>query len=359
MLVKPLEGGFGKSRIGFVVLMVEFFQKVFDQVRDFFLAFPQRGEVHRYHVDAVVQVFSKRAFGDGFLEVFVRRGDHAGIDLHVGFTSDPGKLSVLKDLEELGLQARADLADFVQKDRPVIGEFEFSGLSPEGAGERSFFIAEQLAFQQSFGKGGAQDLDEWLVLTERTSIQSSCHELLAGPAFPPDQHLDVRRRDLVDDHHDLLHLGAETKEVPVVALVPGIVVGERAFERGEADRFGQALVQEAQVQRFNQKSQSGRAVERFLKMGVLGAQQHEDREIRLKTLEGGTQIGEGVGFLRGVDDGEEGLGVANLLNQVLLVYGPGQREMAGAEEALQNSHHLVVGPCGHVSVGLVDHYPRS
>ena len=54
--------------------------------------------------------------------------------------------------------ARGHVADFIEKQRALVGEFEFARLAGGGSGEGSFFVTEEFALQKIFGNGGAVDL---------------------------------------------------------------------------------------------------------------------------------------------------------------------------------------------------------
>jgi hypothetical protein len=58
-------------------------------------------------------------------------------------------------VQQFGLQRRRHLADFVEQDGPLVANFKFAGLGVIGAGKSSCFVAEQFAFLQDGGSGGA------------------------------------------------------------------------------------------------------------------------------------------------------------------------------------------------------------
>ena len=61
------------------------------------------------------------------------------------------ELTFLKHPEQLGLELQRQVADFVEEDRPAVGEFEASGPARDGSGESAFFVAEEFAFDE-FGQ---------------------------------------------------------------------------------------------------------------------------------------------------------------------------------------------------------------
>src|SRR3989442_508726 len=78
-------------------------------------------------------------------------------------TSDHAESDFLKYVQQLGLEVRSHLTDFIEKNCAAIGELEFSGFLRRCAGERAAFVAKQLGFQQVIGQSRTIDLDQWLV----------------------------------------------------------------------------------------------------------------------------------------------------------------------------------------------------
>ena len=63
-------------------------------------------------------------------------------------------------MQELGLQVRTHLRDFVEENRALVGHFEFAGLGADGTGKRALFVSEEFGFQKLTGQRGAIHLDE-------------------------------------------------------------------------------------------------------------------------------------------------------------------------------------------------------
>ena len=66
----------------------------------------------------------------------------------------------LQDAQNLGLRARAHVADFVEEQRAPIGLFEAADALPVGAGESALLVAEELRLEQIFLERRAVHLDE-------------------------------------------------------------------------------------------------------------------------------------------------------------------------------------------------------
>ena len=92
-------------------------------------------------------------------DVAVGGGDEADVDAQFLRAADAREGAVLQKPQQLGLQRLAHVGDFIEKNRAAVGFLDAAGLLFQRAGERALFVAEQFAFQQRFGNGGAIDAD--------------------------------------------------------------------------------------------------------------------------------------------------------------------------------------------------------
>ncbi len=129
-----------------------FLQKVIGQQRDVFAALAQVRHADGNHVEAVIEIFAEKIFGDGFVEIAIGGGDDAHIDGNFAGAADRAHGALLQDAQQLHLHGQSHFADFVEEDGSAAGHFKQSALVLIGSGEGSLQIAEQFAFQQSFGK---------------------------------------------------------------------------------------------------------------------------------------------------------------------------------------------------------------
>ena len=111
-------------------------------------------------VDAVHQVFAEVAGRDHFGQVAVRGADDAHVDGERFVFADAADFAAFQHAQQLGLHRLGQLADFVEKDRAAVGDFEQADAMLVGPGERAFAMAEQLAFDQRFGQRAAVDRHE-------------------------------------------------------------------------------------------------------------------------------------------------------------------------------------------------------
>ena len=80
-------------------------------------------------MQAEIQVAAERAFGHVLFQIAIRGGDHAHIDLDRFAAADALERMPFQHAQELGLNRRAHLADFVEHQRALVGRFELADLA--------------------------------------------------------------------------------------------------------------------------------------------------------------------------------------------------------------------------------------
>ena len=118
------------------------------------------GTVTGNDVQAVEQILAEAPGGDLGLDVPMRGGEDAHVDLDCLLAADALELALLQHAQQLELQARRHVADLVEEQRPLVGQLEAPELPLHRARERALLVAEQLRFQQRLGQRAAVDLDE-------------------------------------------------------------------------------------------------------------------------------------------------------------------------------------------------------
>src|SRR5487761_289230 len=125
-----------------------FVQKVFDEHGNIFPALFQRGQFHAHYVDAEKQVLAEIPRADFLLQVPIGGAYDTDIDLPLSLTADAAELSILQDLQELGLHSRLKFRNFVEEQGAAVRHFHAAGFRRIGSGEGSPLIAEQFALKQ-------------------------------------------------------------------------------------------------------------------------------------------------------------------------------------------------------------------
>jgi hypothetical protein len=115
---------------------------------DVVLALAQRRHLDRNDVQAVVEVLAELARLHHRRQIAVGRRDQPHVDAQRARAAEPLELVLLEHAQDLGLRARAHVADFVEEQRAAVGLLEAADALLVGAGERALLVAEQLRLEQ-------------------------------------------------------------------------------------------------------------------------------------------------------------------------------------------------------------------
>src|SRR5262249_23654157 len=152
----------------------------------------QRWNHEPEHVEAVVQVLAKFPSLDSFLEVAIRRRDHAYIDPAIdAIGSDALNFACFEEAEEQGLHPQRHIPELVEEQRPVIGERGKSGLVAIRTREAAAHVTEQLALEESIRQARAVDRDEIARAPAAELVNQACNDFLAYAGFADNENLGV------------------------------------------------------------------------------------------------------------------------------------------------------------------------
>ena len=185
------------------------------QVRHLFATFPQRRDVDADHAEPVVQVFAELTFGHPLLEVRVGRGEHPDVHRLRTCLADRHDLGLLEESKQLRLDVERQVADLIEEQRASDRRADQSLLIGDRAGEAAAAMPEQLTVGQIARRRRAVVGEEHRGASWRADVNRARDEVLAGAAFPGDQHGQV------------------------VALQPLDLIGQPIHRRTGADEPGQ------------------------------------------------------------------------------------------------------------------------
>ena len=117
--------------------------------------------------------------------------------------ADAPKRLLFEHAQQLRLQRRRHLADFVEEHGALVGLLEQAALLLARVGERAALVAEQLRFEQRLGQRRARDVQERPRRAAAQVMNDLGDQVLARAALARDQH--GRRRARRDLAHELLH----------------------------------------------------------------------------------------------------------------------------------------------------------
>ncbi len=183
-------------------------REVQQQIGDVVAAFAQGRGVQGQHVQAVIEVFPETAGGNLGLQVAVGGGHRPHIHRHRTARTHGFDAALLQHAQQFDLHVQRHVADLVEEQGAAVGQLKAANAVGVRAGEGALAVTEQLAFEQFFGNGAAIDRHKMGRTTRRLVMQTTRHQLFAGPAFAGDQHRGGRGRHL--GHHVTDGLGCRT-----------------------------------------------------------------------------------------------------------------------------------------------------
>src|SRR5208282_2041828 len=102
------------------------------------------------------------------------------IDRDLVLSSQAADVGILEDPQKLRLRADRHIPNLVEQNRAALRLFETSGTALHRACERSLFVAEQFAFNQTFGQCCTVHRNERAAETRTEPMNCSHGEFLTG-----------------------------------------------------------------------------------------------------------------------------------------------------------------------------------
>src|SRR5579863_5665309 len=101
----------------------------------------QRRQRNAHHVEPVIQIFAKYFFADRRFQVAIGSGENAEITANGLRPADPLEGMLLQNPQQLGLEIRRELTDFVEEDGAGLGHFKTTGLAADRTGKSATLVA--------------------------------------------------------------------------------------------------------------------------------------------------------------------------------------------------------------------------
>src|SRR5262245_41550414 len=115
------------------------------QGREVLRAVAKGRQADREHIQAVEQIAPELAVLDVCREIAVGGGDDANVHSRRAWAAKPIDAALLQNTQELRLQFKRQLADFIEKDRAALCNLESARLRVERPGKRPALASKQLA----------------------------------------------------------------------------------------------------------------------------------------------------------------------------------------------------------------------
>ena len=171
----------------FPPFMTEFLEEMRGQKGDVIFPLTKGRNKNGNDIESIIKVFPEGPLLHLLGQIFIRRCDHPDVHLQGLLSTDPLKAVILQDPKKQDLCGRGDLTNFVKEDRPPVCHFKPADFSPDGAGERPFFMTEELAFQKVLRIGRAVSDDKGSVFSMTVEMNRPGDQLFSCTAFTLDE----------------------------------------------------------------------------------------------------------------------------------------------------------------------------
>src|SRR5437667_3741765 len=138
-------------------------------------------------VEPIVKVAAELSFSDHRFQVPIGCGDQAYVDFFRSCAAQALKFTFLQSTQKLGLQLKRDVADFIEKQRSLVRQFETPDPLRNGAGECAPLMAKELAFEQAGGDGGTIKFDKRSFSTPAAIMNGPCYQFFTSSRFSEKQ----------------------------------------------------------------------------------------------------------------------------------------------------------------------------
>ncbi len=149
--------------ISFPKVLAVFVEEMADEQRNIIRPGPQGRQRDHHDIEPVVKILPEGTGLDHLFEVPVAGRDQAHIHRNRFDAAHPQKRALFDETQQLDLHAERHFADFIEKDRPLVGGFQQTDLGFRGPGEGPFFVAEEFVGDQLLGESAAVEGDKRLV----------------------------------------------------------------------------------------------------------------------------------------------------------------------------------------------------
>ena len=102
----------------------------------------QRRNIDGHDVQPIIEVLAERAFFECGAQIAIGGGDQAHIHFMRFRSAEALEFAVLQYAKELHLNRSRHVADFVEEERALVGQLEFSRLAGRCAGECALLVSE-------------------------------------------------------------------------------------------------------------------------------------------------------------------------------------------------------------------------
>src|SRR5262245_5505626 len=144
-------------------------------------------------IQPVQKVLTKVPCADLLIQVRVRGGEDAHIDLARLRGSYSFELTGLENAQQFGLQVERYVRDFIEKERPPIGQFKAPDAVSLGVGKSPSHVTKKLALKYPLRESAGVNRNQWLGRANRNRMKRLGDDLLSGAVFAHDENVRIGR----------------------------------------------------------------------------------------------------------------------------------------------------------------------
>src|SRR5215469_16535579 len=108
--------------------------------------------------------------------------------MFVALRTESAVLSILKQLQQLGLSIEVHVSYLIQKERTATRQFDLTQLVFGRSRKGAFLVPKQFALKQGYRNRRAVHLYEWTASSATTMVKESCEHFLSCAGFALEQH---------------------------------------------------------------------------------------------------------------------------------------------------------------------------
>jgi hypothetical protein len=233
-ITAQLRDGFVGERFFFPTVLFGYLAgKMDDELGKILEAIAQWRKGQRENIDTMKEVAAEFVIFDAVFEIAVSGNNDADIDLYGFVAADAFDFAFLKHAEKFGLHGNGHIADLVEEESTALGLLEFSDVASRGAGERTFFVPEELGLDQFCGDSRAIESDEGAFVARGFLVNGARDQFFSGAGFAEDADAGFAGGDAVNLREELLHGGAGADEFVFTETMAEFTIF--VFEAGEAE----------------------------------------------------------------------------------------------------------------------------
>src|ERR1017187_7759929 len=135
----------------------------------------------------------------------MRGGDCSDVHANLLRAAHAIKGAFLQHAQQIHLKLGRNVANLVEKDGAAVRQFEFAALLLVGAGERAFFVPEQLRLEKRFRQRRAGDRDHRFLSAAAGVVDGARDHLLAGSAFALNEHRTAQASHFLAERQNVAH----------------------------------------------------------------------------------------------------------------------------------------------------------